>query len=112
MHFSGNVENKLRELGIPSVVAKEIACDIMGRASALEYGLVDAKHGQELGVLLKAVKTRWNELEKPCNNPPKFHSWFVDLLLQEVWFKKYVRMQVSDVLLNHTTRMKLNQRIS
>ena len=76
LHFRGNVENKLRELGIPSVVAKEIVCDIMGRASALEYGLVDAKHGEELGVLLKAVKTRWNELEKPYNNLPRFHSWF------------------------------------
>ena len=76
LHFKGNIENKLRELGLPSTVSKEIVCDIMGRASALEHGLVDAKDQDELEVLLGAVKSRWGELEKPYNNPPQFHSWF------------------------------------
>ena len=56
-------------------MAKEIICDVMGRASTLEYGLVDAKDQDELEVLLGAVKTRWDELEKRYNNP-RFHSWF------------------------------------
>ena len=46
LHFKGNVEHKLRELGIP--LNKEII-DIMGRASYLQYGLVDAK-------ILKSLK--------------------------------------------------------
>ena len=48
----------------------------MGRASALEYGLTDAKDQDELEVLLRAVKSRWDELEKPYNDPPQFYSWF------------------------------------
>ena len=57
LHFKGNIENKLRELGLSSTVSKEIVCDIMGRASALEHGLVDAKDQDELEVLLGAVKS-------------------------------------------------------
>ena len=94
LHFKGNIENKLRELGIPPTVAKEIICDVMGRASALEYGLVDAKDQDELEVLLGAVKTRWDELEKRYNNPPRFHSWF----------KKYCQHVIAESMVQDVRR--------
>ena len=77
LHFKGNVEHKLRELGIPLNISKEIISDIMGRASYLQYGLVDAKNSEELEMMLEGVKVRWNELEKPYNSLPKFYDWLV-----------------------------------
>ena len=49
----------------------------MGRASSLQYGLVDATSSEELEKMIKAVESRWNELEKPYHSPPIFHKWFV-----------------------------------
>ena len=77
LHFKGNVEHKLRELGIPLNISKEFISDIMGRASYLQYGLVDAKNSEDLKMMLEGVKVRWNELEKPYNSLPKFYNWFV-----------------------------------
>ena len=50
VRFKGNIENKLCKLGFSSTVNNDIICDIMGRASELDYGLVDAKDQDELEV--------------------------------------------------------------
>ena len=77
MHFRGNIERKLQELKLPRNAASEIVCDIMGSPTRLQHGLVDAKSMEEMDDLLKRFETRWNELERPYNNPPIFHRWFL-----------------------------------
>ena len=93
--FKGNVEHKLRELGIPLNISKEIISDIMGRTSYLQYGLVDAKNSEELEMMLEGVKVRWNELEKPNNSLPKFYNWFVKHCLSVI-----TECMIQDVLKN------------
>lgn len=63
---------------IPNVVIKEFVQDILGNPAALELGLVDAEHIDELDVTIDSLKSVWNQCEKAFDNPPKtFHSWFV-----------------------------------
>ena len=77
LHFRGNIERKLQELKLPCNAASEIVCDIMGSPTRLQHGLVDAKNVEEMDDMLKRFETRWNELERPYNNPPIFHPWFL-----------------------------------
>ena len=48
LHFKGNIEQKLRELNVPSSVAAEIVKDIMGNPSQLQHGLVEAESAEQL----------------------------------------------------------------
>lgn len=77
LHFRGNVERKLQELGIPRSVSSEIIKDIMGCPTQLQRGLVDAESPEKLDDMLSGFKRRWNEFEKPYNSPPSFHFWFI-----------------------------------
>ena len=76
LHFRGNIEQKLRDLSIPSTVSKEIVKDIMGCPSRLELGLVDAQDSAQFDEMLLSLEKRWNEFEAPYNSPPKFYEWF------------------------------------
>ena len=77
LHFKGNIEQKLRELNVPSSVAAEIVKDIMGNPSQLQRGLVDAESTEKLEECLISFSKRWNKFEKPYNSPPFFHAWFL-----------------------------------
>ena len=77
LHFRGNLERNLQELGLPRPVSNEIIKDIMGYASQLQYGLVDAQSTEQLDEMLAKLKGRWSELERPYNSPPFFHKWFL-----------------------------------
>ena len=77
LYFKGNVERKLQELNIPSPIRAEITKDVMGNPLQLQYGLVDAESPEQLDDLLSKLKGRWNELERPYNSPPFFHTWFL-----------------------------------
>ena len=77
LNFKGNIESKLHSLHIPKVTMKEFVQDILGNPVALELGLVDAESIDELDVMIDCLKSIWNQREKPFNNPPTFHSWFV-----------------------------------
>ena len=77
LHFRVNIECKLQELGIPSSVSGETVKDIMGCPMQLQRGFVDAESAEKLDDTLSRFEIRWNEFEKPYNNPPSFHLWFV-----------------------------------
>ena len=77
LHFRGNVERKLQDLGVPRSVLGEIVKDIMGCPTQLQHGLVDAESAEKLDDMLSGLARRWNEFEKPYNSPPSFHSWFI-----------------------------------
>ena len=77
LHFRGNIERKLQELNLPRSASSEIVHDIMGSPMQLQHGLVDAKTVEEMDDMLKRFESRWNELEKPYNSPPFFHTWFL-----------------------------------
>ena len=70
LHFKGNIEQKLRELNVPSSVAAEIAKNIMENPSHLQRGLVDAESPEKLEECLTSFSVC--ELEKPYNSPPFF----------------------------------------
>ena len=76
LHFRGNIEEKLRQLKLPSVVVKAFVHDVLGNPAQLEFGLVDAEDEAEFDSTLASLKVVWNEREKPYNSPPQFHSWF------------------------------------
>ena len=43
-----------------------------------ELGLVDGESIDELDVMIDSLESIWNQREKLLNNPPTFHSWFVE----------------------------------
>lgn len=90
LHFKGNIEQKLKELKVPSDVARKFVEDIMGKPSHFILGLVDANDPAHLDELLNKLEGVWNEREEPFNSPPVFFSWF----------NKYER----DVIANSMTR--------
>ena len=77
LHFRGNVEHKLQELGVPRSILGEIVKDIVGYLTQLWHGLVDAESAEKLDDMLSGLARRWNKFEKPYNTPPSFHSWFI-----------------------------------
>ena len=48
LHFKGDIEQKVRELNVPSSVAAEMVKDIMGNPSQLQHDLVDAESTEQL----------------------------------------------------------------
>ena len=57
---------------------KEFVQDIFGNQAALKLRLVDTESIDELNVMIDSLESIWNQCEKPVNNPPTFHSWFVE----------------------------------
>ncbi len=84
LHFRGNIEEKLQELRIPSVVAKAIVHGILGNPAQLELGLVDAEDERELDSMLASLESVWNEREQGYSSPPQFHAWFLKYCRQTV----------------------------
>ena len=77
LHFKSNLERKLQELKISNSVKDDIVKDVMGNPCHLQYGLVDSESVEQLESTLLNLQTRWNELERPYNSPPFFHTWFM-----------------------------------
>jgi len=84
LHFRQNIERKLQELGVSSVIIKEYKKDIFGDPEYLQLGLVDTASKSELESKLANLQNRWNKLEKPFHSPPEFHSWFLEHSLEVV----------------------------
>ena len=72
LHFRGNIEEKLCQLKVPSVVVKAFVYDVLGNLAELELGLVDAEGEAVFDCMLASLKVVWNEREKPYNSPPHF----------------------------------------
>ena len=77
LHFKSNLERKLQELKIPKSIKDEIVKDVMGSPRHLQHGLVDSESVEQLESTLLNLQTHWNELERPYNSPPFFHTWFM-----------------------------------
>ena len=78
LHLKDNIKNKLEcSLKLPRNVAQEFIADILGKASSLEKGLVDADDEDDYLVQLQSLKKVWDEREhKVTNDDPVFHTWF------------------------------------
>ena len=76
LHFRGNLEAKLSDLGISKSDAQEFVRDVLGNFALLEDGLVDAECSEQFGNL----KTTWDEREASLKHSstakPCFHRWF------------------------------------
>ena len=81
LHFKKNVEQKLKELGIPAQVVQEFLSDIFGKRTANTYkeGLVDSCSVQEFDERVENLKPLWDAREKPFAlvSGPRFHSYFI-----------------------------------
>ena len=62
LHFRQNVECKLHELGVSSVVIKEFKKDIFGDPEYLQFCRVDMPNKSELESKFAILQSRWNKL--------------------------------------------------
>ena len=77
LHFRGNIESKLLDLGISKSNSQEFVRDILGNPALLEEGLVDAD-SDHLDEEFEALRDTWNARERSltrCTNA-QFHDWF------------------------------------
>lgn len=77
LHFRGNLDAKLKSLGIAKKEIIEFLHDIFGNPNNLEEGLVDAANEEEFEKTLSEFHEIWNAREAKYNNPPQFYTWFV-----------------------------------
>ena len=77
LHFRGNLDDKLRKLNVPKNARIDILRDVFGNPDELEEGLVNCEDEQCFEASLSSLQTVWDEKEKPYNDPPQFHSWFL-----------------------------------
>ena len=85
LHFRGNLEDKLANIGISKTNAQEFLRDVFGNPAVLEDGLVDADVA-ELDKDFRNLKDVWNEREVALSgaSSPSFHQWFERNCLEEV----------------------------
>lgn len=76
LHFKGNLDSKLQELGIPKHERIEFLRDIFGNPLKLEDGLVDVEN-EKFEPSMKTLESVWNDREKVYNDSPQFYDWFV-----------------------------------
>ena len=80
VHFKKNVQEKLRDLGIPCSVAKEFLNDIFGSnvGSCRLEGLVDVSSLEDFEVKLANLEDSWNARERPFSSEsgPQFYNHF------------------------------------
>ena len=78
LHFRGNLESKLLDIGISKSDAQEFVKDVLGNPSQLEEGLVDADR-DVLDEEFRALKKKWDERECVLTGTkePQFHDWLV-----------------------------------
>lgn len=77
LHFQGNRESKLSELGISKASACEFIHNNFGNPALLQEGLVDAST-DSLDAEFNAFKSVWDARESALSNcsQPQFHGWF------------------------------------
>ncbi len=80
IHFKKNVQEKLRNLGIPSTIANEFIDDIFGTkvgTSKLE-GLVDVSSVEDFENKIAKLEGPWNDRERPFSGEtgPQFYNHF------------------------------------
>lgn len=77
LHFRGNLESKLSDLGISKPDAQEFVKDVLGNPAQLEEGLVDAD-SDLLDEEFEVLRKKWNERESLLTKTtePHFHDWF------------------------------------
>ena len=77
LHFRGNLESKLADLGISKSGAQEFLKDVFGNPVLLEEGLVDADSA-ELDEEFESLKKTWDDRECSLVNTTQahFHDWF------------------------------------
>ena len=87
LHFRGNLEDKLANLGISKTNAQEFIRDVLGNPALLENGLVDAEI-TELDKEFADLQKVWDEREASLSTSdaacPSFHQWFKRNCLEEV----------------------------
>ena len=85
-HFQRNIEDKMKQLGLPQAVTKEMLRDIMGVTVGTDryQGLVDATSEKDFREKLCALKERWDTFEQVNRSvpvgkefQPEFHDWFI-----------------------------------
>ena len=81
LHFKKNVQQKLKDFGIPAQVAEEYLSDIFGKRVGNTYqeGLVDSELIQEFNERVENLKAIWDSREEvyaPASGP-RFHSHFM-----------------------------------
>ena len=78
LHFKGNLDDKLKKLGVVKSQRIEILRDVFGNPALLEDGLVDAEDEDSFEASLCSLQTVWNDREREFNDPPQFYDWFVE----------------------------------
>ena len=80
IHFKRNINEKLKEYGIPHKIAQEYVDDIFGcnRGSTYMTGLVDCSSESEFRERLAKCKVIWNTRESPYapSSGPRFYDYF------------------------------------
>ena len=78
LHFKDNIKSKLvGDLKLTQTVANEFIVDIFGKASTLQFGLVDAENEQEFCSKLASLEEIWNKRESDLTGKEsKFFQWF------------------------------------
>ena len=85
LHFRGNLENKLSELGISKANAQEFIKDVFDNPALLEDGLVDAE-ASELDQEFSNLKPVWDNREIVLSGQSQahLHGWFKKNCLEVV----------------------------
>lgn len=78
LHFKDNLKRRLEhDLHLPRNLAQEFIADVLGSASGLETGLVDADDECAFTYQLTSLKQVWNEREQQfTKKDPLFYDWF------------------------------------
>ena len=78
LHFKENLKRKLEhDMKLPRHVAQEFISDILGNASQLEKGLVDADDEDAFEAQLKSLQEVWDNREhQTTEREPVFFTWF------------------------------------
>ena len=119
LHFRRNVQEKLREMGLPSLVSEEFVHDIFGKrtGNTFQEGLVDSSSADEVQERLSLLEPIWNARESPHApaSGPRFYAWFCQYQADIV--KHHMRKDLREAAglgcppTNFTTNMALNRSI-
>ena len=85
LHFRGNLEDKLADIGISKANAQEFLKDVFRSPALLEIGLVDTEV-TELDKEFGDLKDAWDKCEVAFSGTaiPSFHQWLERNCLEEV----------------------------
>ena len=97
IHLRKNIQEKLRDFGIPSDISTEFLADIFGRqiSNTKEEGLVDCASEEEFDARVTTMEQKWNSREKPfqTESGPRFYTYFSQYVAAVVKYSmcRYVR---------------------